>query len=474
MLGNGETSSVQLVEHYLTRIKRHNPQLNAVIAINPDALKIAKKLDQERKNGNIRSPLHGMPVLLKDNIEALDPMPTTAGSLALKDNIVNRDASMVARLRKSGAIILGKANLSEWANFRSERSSSGWSGVGGQTRNPYDLERNPCGSSSGSGAAVAADFATLAVGTETNGSIVCPSGANGIVGIKPSIGLVSRTGVVPLAHSQDTTGPMTRSVAGAAMMLNVMQGVDPSDRPTVGASQYTQRDYTLSLKKDGLKGKKIGVVRSAAGFHEGVDGLFNQAIADMKAQGAIIVDDLELSFEGNGQASYDVLLYEFKHDINQYLKDLPNALNSLTLEKLIVFNKKHATQVQQEIFDQSQAKGPLTDQEYQDALTKIHKATREDGIDKLLAEHQLDALIAPTGSPAWTIDRINGDRFLGGSSTFAAVSGYPNITVPMGYVEHLPVGISIFSRNFAEPTLIEIAYAYEQASQHRKPPEGLK
>lgn len=468
-LESGDLTAEAVAQHYLDRIEERNPELNAVIAVDPTALDQARALDAERDESGSRGPLHGLPVLLKDNIETRE-QPTTAGSLALKDNDTGRDAPLVANLRAAGAVILGKANLSEWANFRSERSSSGWSAVGGQTRNPHDSTRSPCGSSSGSAAAVAAGMAPLAIGTETNGSVVCPSSANGIVGIKPTVGLVSRTHIVPISHSQDTAGPMGRTVADAVLLLEAMMGADDADPATAIAEEATGWRLAAHLRPDGLAGKRIGVVRSLAGFHGEVDELFEQAIAGMRDAGATIVDDLEFDRpEGFSQATYDVLLYEFKHDLNAYLAGLPDEnLSELTLEKLIAFNEEHADQEMpwfgQEIFENSRDKGPLTDDAYREALAKAQRATREDGIDHLVAEHDLDALIAPTGAPAWKIDLINGDHFIGGSSTFAAVAGYPNITLPMGDVHGMPVGVSIFGPSLSEPVLIEIAYGYEHSS----------
>ncbi len=472
-----QLTSVQLTQFYLDRIKQYDPQLNAIISLNPDAIKQAQAADQQRaqKKPSTNSML-GIPVLLKDNIESADPMPTTAGSLALKDNITLRDAHLVSNLRAAGAVILGKANLSEWANFRSERSSSGWSGMQGQTHNPYELSRSPCGSSSGSGVAASANLTAVAIGTETNGSIVCPASANGLVGLKPTVGLVSRSGVIPLSHSQDTAGPMTRTVSDAAILLNVIQGQDAADQATQKVPNQLQRDHTKALKTTGLKGKKVGVLRSSAGFHSDVDQLFEQAIADLKAAGAEIVDDLNWQApEGFWDASYEVLLYEFKHDLNQYLAGRPKHLPSLNLEQLIAFNQQHKNQelqwFGQEIFIKSQAKGELTDSQYLEALKLIQQATRSDGIDQLLKTHQVDVLIAPTGAPAWRIDKINGDHFIGGSSSLAAIAGYPAITVPMGHIHGLPVGLSFFARAYEEPTIIEAAYAYEQQTKHRKAPQ---
>lgn len=478
LMETGTLSAESLTRAYLARIERLDGPLNAVLAVSPDAVAQARELDVERKNGNVRGPLHGIPVLLKDNIESRENLPTTAGSLALADNVTRRDAFFVAQLREAGMVILGKTNLSEWANFRSERSSSGWSGVGGQTMNPYDVTRSPCGSSAGSGVAAAAGFAAVAIGTETNGSVVCPSTVNGIVGIKPTVGLISRSGIVPISHSQDTAGPMARTVADAVVVFAAMIGIDENDTATEIAAAAASWDLLEQLKKDGLKGKRIGVVRSSAGFHSEVDKLLEQAISDLKTGGATVVDGLEFDPpEGLSQAAYDVLLYEFKYGLNNYLAGLPNndQLPAKTLEQLINFNLKHQAKempfFDQEIFDLSQAKGPLSDQGYQQALELMQQACRKDGIDKMVDEHTLDALIAPTGSPAWKIDLINGDHYIGGSSSYPARAGYPNITVPMGAVHGMPVGLSFFGPALSEPTLIEIAYAYEQASKRRVPPE---
>jgi Asp-tRNA(Asn)/Glu-tRNA(Gln) amidotransferase A subunit family amidase len=475
MMTAGELTAEQLTQHHLVRIEQLEPQLNAIIVLNPDAIKEAKELDKLRKNGEIKGPLHGIPVLLKDNIETTGTMATTAGALALKDNITQRDATLVKNLKQAGAIILGKTNLSEWANFRSEHSSSGWSDINGQTNNPYDFSRNPCGSSAGSAVAVSAGLATLTIGTETDGSIVCPAGANGVVGLKPTLGLVSRTGIIPLAHSQDTAGPITRTVSDAALMLNVIQGFDAKDTATQIDLKQQQRDYSQALKIHGLKGKRIGVLRSAAGYHDGVDRLLDQAVNDLKTAGALVTDDIKWkSPAGFWDASYEVLLFEFKYDLNQYLAHLPNELSSLTLEKIIAFNSankdKTAHWFDQEILEKAQVKAGLDDETYLAALKLVQSATRAEGIDALLEKHQLDAIIAPTGGPAWKTDWVNGDHFGGSSSSLAAISGYPNITVPMGFVHGLPVGLSIFSTAFQEPTIIEIAYAYEQKTKHRKPP----
>ena len=471
----GDLSAAVVVERHLARIALLNPELNAVIAIDPTARAQARALDARLAAGEWAGPLHGIPVLLKDNIETKD-QPTTAGSLALADNTTARDAPLVARLREAGAIILGKANLSEWANFRSERSSSGWSAIGGQTRNPYDPARSPCGSSSGSAAGVAAGMTVLAIGTETNGSVVCPSSANGVVGIKPTVGLVSRTHIVPISHSQDTAGPMGRSVHDAVLLLAAMAGPDQADPATTERPEWSPEHLPAHVDPAGLAGKRIGVLRSSAGFHTEVDELLEAAIVSMREGGAEIVDEIEWQTPDGffGQA-YDVLLYEFKHDLNAYLAGLPDPdLADMTLADMIKFNRNNAATempwFDQEIFEQAQAKGPLSDEAYTEALSAVQQATRAEGIDKLLAEHELDALIAPTGSAAWTIDLINGDHFIGGSSSLAAISGYPNITLPMGQVHGMPVGLSIFGAKFSEPVLIEIASGFEHTAGGFLPP----
>ena len=461
----GELTAEQLTAFYLDQITAKNEALRAVIAINPDALETARALDAERAADTYRGPLHGIPVLLKDNIETLE-QPTTAGSLALVNNLTERDAFVASQLREAGAVFLGKANLSEWANFRSTRSSSGWSGVGGQTRNPHDVSKTPCGSSSGSGSSVAALMAVAALGTETNGSVVCPSAINGIVGIKPTIGLVSRHGIVPISHSQDTAGPMARSVTDAAVLLEVMVGYDAADSVTEAAVSREAPDYLSALDPNALDGRRIGIVRSGTGYHEGVDALFEKALFDLQGAGVILVDSLELDrYDGFGRDTYNILLYEFKADLNAYFAGLPNELDTLTLEMLIQFNKDNEAQempyFKQEIFERSNAMGPLSDQAYLDAVLNAQRATR-DGIDNLLETHRLDALIAPSYSAAWSIDLVNGDHFLGGFSTFPAVAGYPHITVPMGKLHGLPVGLSFVGPAFGERSLIALAYGYEQ------------
>lgn len=478
---SGRLTARSIAEKYLARIEaadKHGPGVNSVIETNPEALDIAEKLDRERKARGPRGPLHGIPVLIKDNIATRDRMMTTAGSLALVGARAPKDSSVAKKLREAGAVILGKTNLSEWANIRSSHSTSGWSGRGGLTRNPYALDRNPCGSSSGSGASVSANFCALAIGTETDGSIVCPSGVNGIVGIKPTVGLVSRAGIVPIAHSQDTAGPMARTVADAAILLGALTGVDTDD-PATGSSQgKALTDYTRFLNPHGLHGSRIGVVRKSFGISDAVDGLMNQAIDEMKRQGAVIVDPADIeSMEQVGESEFQVLLYELKADLNSYLAALGPGAPVHTLEEIIKFNEhnreKEMPYFGQDTFVKAQAKGPLMEKAYLDALEKDHRLTRKEGIDAVMEKFQLDALVAPTGGPAFLTDLINGDHNVGGSSTPAAVAGYPNITVPAGLIFGLPVGISFFGRAYSEPTLIKLAYSFEQATQHRRAPQFL-
>jgi amidase len=463
----GQLSAEALAVHFLERIAARNAELNAVISVNPEAPAAARALDAERARGELRSPLHGIPILIKDNIETRE-LPTTAGSLALANNHTGRDAPVVARLREAGAVILGKTNLSEWANFRSERSSSGWSAVGGQGRNPHDTSRSPCGSSSGSGIAVAAGLAVAALGTETDGSVTCPASVNGIVGIKPTIGLVSRTGIVPISHSQDTAGPMTRNVADAAILLAVMAGPDPEDPSTQHGKAVFELGDGDAADGRGLQGRRIGVLRSDSGYHEGVEALLRRAIAALRAAGASIVEDLAFEpYDGFDDDSYDVLLYEFKHDLDAYLAGLPSGLSGLTLAALIRFNEEHAAAemayFQQEIFVKSEAKGPLTEEAYTGALARVQQATRRDGIDRLMRKHRLDALIVPTCDPAWTIDLVNGDHWgVDGFSTYPAVAGYPHVTLPMGEIHGLPVGLSFTGSAFSERALIDMASAFER------------
>jgi amidase len=474
----GKWSARELAEKYIERIERFDrkgPALNSVIELNPDALSLAAALDRERKDGRVRSPLHGVPILLKDNIDTADRMQTTAGSLALVGTPAPRDAFIAARLREAGAVLLGKTNLSEWANFRSTHSSSGWSGRGGQTRNPYAVDRNPCGSSSGSGVAVAANFAAAAVGTETDGSIVCPSSASGIVGIKPTLGLVSRSGIIPIAHSQDTAGPMARTVADACALLGALTGIDPRDRATQSSAGKSHADYTRFLDAGGLRGARIGVARKFFGFSDRVDKLMADAIDALKRAGAIVIDPADLPSHGKyDDSEFEVLLYEFKADLNKYLAERGGGVPR-SLKEIIDFNERNREREMpyfgQEIFLKAQAKGPLTDKAYLAALAKNHRLARAEGIDAVMTRHRLDAIVAPTGGPPWTTDLVNGDHFSGGSSTPAAVAGYPNINVPAGYVYGLPVGISFFGRAYSEPVLIRLAYAFEQATRHRRPPQ---
>ena len=483
----GRDTSRSLVEKYLRRIDaidRSGPMLHSVIEVNPDALAIADRLDGERKAGRRRGPLHGVPVLIKDNIATADRMMTTAGSLALAGVTPPRDAFIAARLRQAGAVILGKTNLSEWANFRSTHSTSGWSGRGGLARNPYALDRNASGSSSGSGAAIAANLAAVAVGTETDGSIVSPSNANGLVGIKPTLGLVSRAGIVPIAQSQDTAGPMARTVADAAAVLGELAGVDPDDpatrrSATKGVRDSTPVDYTRFLDATALRGARLGVVRNRLfGASPAADRLTEAAIGDMKKAGAVIVDPANITTLGQfDETEFDVLLYEFKAGMAKYLTWLGAASPVHSLKDIIAFNEAHAAEEMpyfgQEIMTMAETKGPLTDPKYLAALAKNHRLSQSLGIDAVMMKYRLDALVAPTGGPAWLIDLVNGDSGTAsapGPSTVTAVAGYPHITVPAGFFRGLPVGVSFFGRAWSEPTLIKIAYAYEQSTRHRRPP----
>jgi amidase len=463
----GELTSHALVQRYLDRIAKidkSGPAINAIIELNPDALSIADQLDAERKSGKVRGPMHGIPVLIKDNIDTADKMHTSAGSLALADSIAPKDSAVAAKLREAGAVILGKTNLSEWANFRSTHATSGWSGRGGQTKNPYALDRNPCGSSSGTGAGIAADLAAVGVGSETDGSIVCPAATNGLVGIKPTVGLIGGAGIVPISHSQDTAGPIARSVADATVLLNAL------------AVDAHRTDYTKSLDANGLKGARIGVVRKLAGFSPEVDAILAQNIAALKAAGATVIDPVVLPNLGKYDDAEEIVLqFEFKHDVNAYLAALPASSNApRTLADLIAFdNREKAREMPwfgQELFDQSQVRGDLTSKVYLDALKKSKSMAGKTGIDAALAKNKLDALIAPTGGPAWVTDLVNGDHYSGGSSTPAAVAGYPDITVPAGFVHGLPIGLSFFGAAWSEAKLIRYAYAFEQATHIRKPP----
>ncbi len=475
----GRYTSRRLVELYTERINaidRDGPALRSVSEINPDAVAIADRLDAERRAGRVRGPLHGIPVLIKDNIDTGDRMMTTAGSLALEGSVAARDAFVAARLRDAGAVILGKTNLSEWANFRSTRSTSGWSGRGGQVRSPYALDRNPCGSSSGSGTAAAANLATIAVGTETDGSIVCPSGASALVGIKPTVGLVSRTGIIPISGTQDTAGPMARTVTDAAILLQALTSVDPLDAATARSRTHA-RNYTASLKADGLKGARIGVARKKYfGYSRAADALIEAAIATLAQQGAIIVDPADIATaERLDECEFEILLYEFKAGLNAYLSQLGPGVKVRSLADLIAFNAREKDREMpffgQEILLSAEKKGPLTSPAYRRALLACRTRARAGGIDAVMTRLKLDAIVAPTGSPAWLTDLVNGDHFLGASSTPAAVAGYPNITVPAGFAHGLPVGLSLFGRAWSEATLIQYAFAYEQATRHRRPPQ---
>jgi amidase len=444
--------------------------------LNPDAVQIADTLDKELVQGKIRGPLHGIPVVLKDNIDTHDKMPTTAGSRALMNSFPLKDSYVASKLREAGAVILGKANLSEWANFRGQLSTSGWSGLGGQTKNPYIVSRNPCGSSSGSAVAVSANLIVLAIGTETNGSIVCPSHSNGIVGIKPTVGLISRTGIIPISSTQDTPGPMARTVRDAAICLGVLAGVDSSDEKTIAGKGKYYRDYTQFLKEDGLKGKRLGLYKGPLGINYKVDTLVYLAVDFMKSKGAEIIDIEKITPNDVDENSYQIMLYEYKEGLNKYFRSLGSDAPVKSIEDLIAFNESDSIELRyfnQEYLKMAQEKGDLNSEEYQRSLAKVLKGSREEGIDRVMNEYDLDAIIAPTGNPAWMTDLINGDSFQLGSSSPAAQAGYPNITVPMGFIDGLPVGISFFGRAWSEPLLLEIAYAYENGTKYRKAPKFL-
>ena len=477
---SGELTSRSITEMYLKRIDaidKNGPTINSVIEINPDALSIADAMDTERKAGKVRGYLHGVPVLIKDNIDTNDKMQTTAGSLALEGNMAASDAHIVKQLRASGAVLLGKTNLSEWANFRSNRSASGWSSRGGQTRNPYVLDRNPCGSSSGSGAAVAANLCAAAIGTETNGSIICPSSVNGIVGIKPTVGLWSRSGIIPISATQDTAGPMARSVRDAAYLLSACIGFDENDPITKTSEGKSQHDYSMYLDSNGLTGKRIGVEKSYLKNHEGVDGLISTAIEQMKQAGAEIIEvELLEKMRGIWGDEYKVLCYEFKDGLNKYLASGNGKVKSLA--DVIDFNKQNESRAmpyfKQDILEESQEKGNLNTKEYLDSLNNILSKSR-DAINSIMNDNKLQAITGPSYGPSWCIDLVNGDYSTGyGFSSPAAIAGYPHITVPMGMVSNLPIGLSFFGKAYDETTLISVAYAYEQVSKNRKPPQFLK
>jgi amidase len=478
---SGKFTARSIAELYLARIEaidRNGPTLRAVIETNPDALAIADDLDKERKAKGARGPMHGIPVLIKDNIDTADGMMTTAGSLALVGAKPPKDSFVAKKLRDAGAVILGKTNLSEWANIRSSHSTSGWSGRGGLTKNPYALDRNPCGSSSGSGAGVSANLSAVAVGTETDGSIVCPSSLSGVVGIKPTVGLVSRSGIIPISHTQDTAGPICRTVRDAAILLSALVGVDAEDGATLAARDKAEPDYTKFLDPNGLRGARIGVVRKYFGFHEGVDALMVQVIAALKNQGAIVVDPADIeTIHKTDDNETTVLLYELKADLNAYLATLgPNAPVH-SLKEVIEFNERERVKEMpyfgQDMFIKAEAKGDLKSKEYLDALANNLRLARAEGIDATMDKFKLDALVAPTAPPAWVTDLVDGDNVGGGSSGMAAIAGYPDITVPAGFVFGLPVGVSFFGRAWSEPTLLKVAYSFEQATKVRRPPKFL-
>ena len=479
-LAAGRYTARSLVEQYQARIEsmdRQGPTLHHVLELNPDALTIADQRDAERKAGKAGGPLHGLPILIKDNIDTADRMHTSAGSLALAASTPPRDSGVAERLRAAGAVILGKTNLSEWANIRSTHSSSGWSGRGGQGKNPYALDRNTSGSSSGSAGAVAASYCAAAIGSETDGSVTSPSAACGLVGIKPTVGLVGRSGIIPISHSQDTAGPMARTVRDAAIVLGALVGVDPRDDATKASAGKSYTDYTRFLSANGLRGARIGVAREAfMGYSPKTDKLVEEAIAVLKHEGATIVDPANIARANKfGDAEFDVLLYELKADLNAYLESLGAGAPYKSLAEIIRFNEENAAREMpyfgQEIFEMAQKKGPLTDPKYRQARAKCIRMSRTDGIDATMTKHRLDALVAPTQGPVWLIDLVNGDGGGGGSFTQpAAVAGYPHITVPMGLVQGLPVGLSFVGRAWSEPTLLRLAYAYEQASKMRRPP----
>jgi len=478
---SGKFTARSLVEKYTARIEeidKIGPAVNAIIEMNPDALSIADALDHERKAQGPRGPLHGVPVLIKDNIDTADRMMTTAGSLALVGSKPPKDSFVAQRLRAAGAVILGKTNLSEWANIRSSHSTSGWSGRGGLTKNPYALDRNPCGSSSGTGAGISANLAAVGIGTETDGSIVCPSSSNGLAGIKPTVGLVSRAGIIPISHSQDGAGPMCRTVRDAAILLGALTGIDPDDVATAASAGKAQTDYAQYCDPNGLKGARIGVARKYFGFSDSVDALMEQSLDVLKRQGAILVDPADIETLGKfDESELTVFMYELKADLNAYLARLGPGAPVRTLKDIIDFNdrnrQKEMPHFGQDLFVKAETKGPLTEKEYVDAVAKNHQLARTEGIDALMDKNHLDAIVAPTGSPAWLTDLINGDHVAGGSSNAAAVAGYPNINVTAGYLAGLPVGISFFGRACSEPVLIKLAYSFEQATKARQTPRFL-
>jgi amidase len=473
---NGSFTIEDVTSAYLERISKkdqNGPTLNSMLFINPNALELAKELDAELQEGTSRGPLHGIPVVLKDNIDTED-MPTTAGANILEGSIPDQDAFITMKLREAGAIILGKANLSEWANFHSSFSSSGWSALGGQVHNPYDLTRNPCGSSAGSGAAASANMAVFAIGTETNGSITCPSSANGLVGIKPTVGLLSRSGIIPISHTQDTPGPMARNVTDVAIALGTMVGVDPADDKTPASEGNFHTDYTQFLNEDGLSGKRIGLWTGSLGGHFRVDTLMHETVRLLKEKGAEIIEVEQISEENAGGDSYQIMLFEFKNGLNKYFESLGEDAPVNNMDELVEATMNDPEEMRyfdHDILIQASEKESLESDEYQEALERMLRITREEGIDRVMDEHDLDAIIGPTGGPAWKTDLTNGDNFAVSSSSPAARAGYPNITVPMGFIDGLPVGISFFGRAWSEPVLLEIAFGFEQATNVRKAPE---
>lgn len=477
----GTLTSRTLTAAYLARIAavdRSGPTLNSVIETNPDALTIAAERDAERRAGKVRGPLHGIPVLIKDNIDSADRMQTTAGSLALVGKPAPRDAFIVQRLREAGAVLLGKTNLSEWANFRSTRSTSGWSGRGGQTRHPFVLDRNPCGSSSGTGTAISANLAAVGIGTETDGSIICPSSICGLVGIKPTVGLWSRSGIIPISSSQDTAGPMARSVSDAAALLGALTGVDSRDGVTADSAGKSVADYTTFLNAKSLQGARIGVARNMAGFHPMTDAAFERAIESLRKAGAVIVDPANVPTVGKyDEAELDVLLYEFKAGVNAYLAERGSTVSVRTMDDVIAFNRANAGAEMpyfgQEQMERAQSMGSLDDAKYRDAVATCRRLSRDEGLDAIMAQHSLDAIVAPSNGPSWPTDLINGDRYSGGNSSVGAVAGYPSITVPMGFADVLPLGLSFIGRAWSEGRLIGLAYAFEQATKARRAPRFL-
>ncbi len=475
-LNSGSVTSEELTKLYLERIAALDdagPTLNAVISLNPNALEQARELDRLRSEGRSLGPLHGAPILIKDNIETLDPIATTAGSLALQDNITGRDAHIVARLRQAGAVILGKTNLSEWANFRSSRSTSGWSALGTLTRNPHVLDRNPCGSSSGSAVAAAAALAAATIGTETDGSIVCPAGQNGVVGLKPTVGLVSRSLIIPISASQDTAGPITLTVSDAALLLTVIAGGDPAD-PATTEADARKTDYTKALDPQALNGRRIGVARFLAGYHDGVDKAFENALDEMREAGAELIE-LTSAPKMNeiGENEYRVLLSEFRAGLDSYLATAAPAVKVRSLKDLITFNAATPAEMEffgQDILEQALSAPSLDDRSYRDARDLAKRLAGPEGVDRLIEDNDLDAIVAPTGGPAWTSDLITGDHFLGSASTLAAVAGYPSITVPMGSIRDLPVGLTFFGAAWSEGDLLGLAYAFEQRTRAREAP----